>query len=123
MTELRTQIYNVANAVTGIANNLHYSVVPDSQDLPYCVYDIIIDNADYDTTNNFQDVNVQFALYGRNLSTIESYYRNLKSDLTTISKYNFSSSTLTKVKRNFTKQFYDNGIYGIITEINYEFQE
>jgi hypothetical protein len=87
---LRTAIYTLGKTVTGLSSSNFYHVQAKQGDsLPYCVFQGIDADFDYDSGTQQENSRVQFSFFGTTLSTLETIANNFKT------KFDFGETSLT----------------------------
>jgi hypothetical protein len=99
-TEIQNYIAGKKASITGIGSRLYYSEAPSNPTRPYVVFSEVIDNDNFDSVQEFQDIKVQFDVYAQSLATVQGAQDSLKTifNLVAISTANYSSI---RAKRNF----------------------
>ena len=80
ISQLRTALYTTGKTVTGLnATNYYFEMAKQGNDYPYCVFYEIASPRDFDSGSKFEICVVQFSIYGKTLSSLETLSNNFKS--------------------------------------------
>lgn len=72
ITEVRTNIYSLGSAITGLSGRFYYLEAPQGVAKPYAVFSQVTNTQDRDTASKFEEIYFQINHYGENAAALET---------------------------------------------------
>lgn len=76
---LRKEIYRIANSISSLTGNVFYVEAPQNCGSTYCVFLPIVNNADRDTGQKFEEQYLQVSLFGKDITALEAIFESVKT--------------------------------------------
>jgi len=123
-TELRTNIFQIGETITGISGNFYYMEAPKKTDLPYSVFFFVTNPSSRDSVTKFETFFLQINIFdtdAENLELLTKRVREKFDDGEVL--FNLPSFHVDRIDHQFSKPLKTDKVYQISMQYKLELSQ